>query len=479
MDIREIRFRRRFSINPDHVLRCPMGEMSFHRDWLNDCPGDPYPALERTDGVRETVGGGRYTLRGGACARLLGHYIPACTYTVAVGALAEGEAGIRLFGDAAAQTVAVRSDGAVVFRTAGGEQSVPFSISFPFTLRAVFGARFTEAYVRRGDGPEECVGRWESPIGWELFREDVFLSTPAALWVSGELAEIRRVEWFLDAGFTQADMKPMYYEDGTPILDDGRLYLTMSARESTGGYQAVVSWQPDTADFRLEGALFFDCGDGVWAPDIASCVVYDRETRRWLVWMCSFVHGHVLGRGVIGADPRRGVHVVDVRLMEPAPEGDYTCFGGVFGDEDPALIKVGGKWHLAICRVEGDGSYHYCHFVSDDPLDGFTFVDRTPEGDKTGGAFIPTPEGCVFACGSDFNARARYDIYPINDFSSRAPIRCDFDDGGFRGWGTVIPIPCGSRRKYVWITFDRHNGSTISRWNYGNLYVFDSETFPA
>jgi len=38
----------------------------------------------------------------------------------------------------------------------------------------------------------------------------------------------------------------------------------------------------------------------------------------------------------------------------------------------------------------------------------------------------------------------------------------------------VIPVPCGSRTKYMWMTFDRHGGSDFG-WSYGNIYVYESD----
>jgi hypothetical protein len=51
-----------------------------------------------------------------------------------------------------------------------------------------------------------------------------------------------------------------------------------------------------------------------------------------------------------------------------------------------------------------------------------------------------------------------------------------YPDGGFRGWGCVIPVTLGSRTRYFWLTFDRHNGSAYN-WSYGNIYCFEAEKF--
>jgi hypothetical protein len=49
----------------------------------------------------------------------------------------------------------------------------------------------------------------------------------------------------------------------------------------------------------------------------------------------------------------------------------------------------------------------------------------------------------------------------------------NYPDGGFRGWGTLMPIRQGSRTRYYWLTFDRRLGSDFN-WSYGNLYCFEA-----
>ena len=74
------------------------------------------------------------------------------------------------------------------------------------------------------------------------------------------------------------------------------------------------------------------------------------------------------------------------------------------------------------------------------------------------------------ACGNGFQKRANYRIYTKDGMITP---QFDFDDGGFRGWGTIIPVELGSRTRYFWLTFDRHNGSDFP-WSYGNWYCFEA-----
>jgi len=194
--------------------------------------------------------------------------------------------------------------------------------------------------------------------------------------------------------------------------------------------------------------------------------------------------------------------VVDVQLMdcESTTEGDPVnplrlqagitndfkavlsddrLWLGKSGDEDPDFVydREKGKWFMTICRgvkENGRNQYRYFLFESDEPFAGYKFRDCTLTGANTGGSIFRVGGRYYFACGSNFNVRAQYNIYDLNDFSKYEQVKCDFDDGGFRGWGTIIPVPCGNRTKYMWMTFDRHGGSSYN-WSYGNIYVYESD----
>jgi hypothetical protein len=271
-------------------------------------------------------------------------------------------------------------------------------------------------------------------------------------------------------------MRPVKYEDGTPIVENGRIFITATARNTEFKHQVVLSWCPTACDFKLEGALFFDMGDGYLCDDVASSVIYDRNAGEWKIAMCSFSRGHVVGFGKSISDPRFGINIIDIKTMPLAKEGDdKTKFVGFEHDEDPEFVFYNGCWYFAICR-SGEGGYHYYHFKSSD-FENFEFVAATDGYDKTGGSYVRTADGVYFCCGSDFKKRAVYDLYSIDNLG--APIKnleCDFDDGGFRGWGSIVMLPVGSRYKYFWITFDRHLGSHFN-WSYGNIHVFESESF--
>jgi hypothetical protein len=264
-------------------------------------------------------------------------------------------------------------------------------------------------------------------------------------------------------------MRPIRYENGAVMIEGGKVYFTASIRMEAGCYQGIFSWVPGTAEIALTGALFYDSGDGKWENDVAASLLYHREQKRWLLWVCSFAHDHILGHADFAGDVRFGVNVVDITLMEPADENaPRDSFLGFSADEDPDFFydEETKKWRMAICRAESlGGKYRYFFFSSDAPFSGYTFDGMGFPGCETGGSFVRVEDELFFLCGNDFTLRSDYRVYHKDGMDVA---RFDLPDGGFRGWGTLIPVPLGSRTRYFRLTFDRHGGSSDNR-SYGNL----------
>ena len=179
------------------------------------------------------------------------------------------------------------------------------------------------------------------------------------------------------------------------------------------------------------------------------------------------------GHAAFDGDVRYGVNVVDITLMECGTEEERWCFKGFAHDEDPDFFydAAQGRWYMAICRSdpENGGKYRYAFFTSDQPFDGYTLIGRGKPGEETGGSFVRIGGKTHFVCGNGFSLTSNYRIY---DEDGMSEAKFNFPDGGFRGWGTVIPVKQGTRMRYYWLTFDRHRGSDYN-WSYGNFYCFE------
>ena len=467
-------FKRKFAFSMYKDLRLSLGRMTFAKDFVNDTRGNLYPVLEKSADCCENVQHNRYQVASGEVRRWFCQFFPFASYELSA-TVQNGCAGFvfQLPDDQQAQILLERSK--VVFRAGKEEASVPVPAEagvVPVLLVTCRPGAF-DVYFNINGRPEFCT-TFSAPEFKKSRYFQTFSNSGVSLLVRSDVC-VKSVESFIDNGISIADIRPVRYEDGTVMVENGKIFLSVTIRQEAGGYQGILSWVPGTAEFELTGALFYDCGDGMWAGDVAASILFHRQRKEWLLWMTAFSHGHILGYGTMTGDPRFGVNVADVKLMDKAPESaPNEYFGGFTNDEDPDFYYDAdcGKWRMAICRARNSG-YRYFFFESDDPFTGYRFIGKgiKEEAAETGGSFVKIGNERFFICGNSSQKTSNYRIYSANGMSEA---RFDFPDGGFRGWGTLIPVPAGSRIRYYWLTFDRHLASSAN-WSYGNLYCFEGD----
>ena len=450
-----------------------LGEMSFVKDFVGDDRGDLYPIRYKSEGAKESVCSGKYRLDGGKVSRFICRLFPFASYEVTFSS-DEGEAGfVFLLKDVEAE---IGVSGQII-RYSCSEHSESMDIScVPRGERTLVVSLRPGAFdiYFRISGKAEYIGTIYEEAFSQSNREESFTAGGAFLAVSGRVT-VSCVSACVDNGVSIADIRPVKYEDGTAIFEDGKIYITASVRMQENAFQGIFSWVPGTAQFDMTGAVFYDPGDGFWRNYLAPVMIYNRRSGRWLVWVSSFEHKHILAKAEFEGDVRFGVNVVDVEIMPAASEeSEITDFVGFRGDEDPDIIydEKSRRWLMAICRLDQiTRAYGYFFFEADDPMGDFRYIGNT-SGSETGGSFVKCEGELFFICGNGTN-RSEYRIYGEGGMELA---KFDRPDGGFRGWGSVMPVRMGSRTRYFWLTFDRHRGSGYN-WSYGNLYCFEMSRY--
>ena len=470
MDLLHTEFKRMFSLPLYKKLRLPLAEMEFAKDFVTDRCGDLYPRLDATADAVDAVSHNTYLVSSGRVTRLFSAYFPYATYEV-TGKTETGRIGFRfLLPDGASATVSF-SAASLLYEADGVRTERPLpSVEAKRCMLVSSRPGHFDVYFKNSDGIEYfCT--LDAPRFRDANLYRVFSSAKAALTVEGN-AVVTGVLSYIDSGISVADLRPIRYENGEVMVKEGKIYLTASLRMQEEAIQGVLSWVPGTTDFALTGAVFYDAGDGRWCPDVAASLLYHRKEEKWLLWVPSFSHGHILGHASFAGDVRFGVNVIDITLMKNAPEGAaVTEFYAFPNDEDPDFFydERAGLWRMSVCRTDPEtNAYRYLFFASERPFDGYRFVGAGKTGAETGGSFVHVENELYFLCGNAFDKTSDYRIYHKDGVDAA---RFDYPDGGFRGWGTLIPVRKGSRTTYYWLTFDRHNGSDY-KWSYGKLYCF-------
>lgn len=465
-------FNRKFSASMYKNLSIKLGEMNFFKDFVNDTRGDLYPVRKKSIDCTEYVKNNQYILENGNISRMICQFFPFATYKITFSAT-DAEVGF-IFKLATAEAFVSMKDHIISFTCENHGETIEIPTALLHNENSLIiscrpGA--FDIYLDVNGKPE-----FQRTIYEEKFRESnqesVFSNSYAFLFASGSTT-IKEVVSYIDNGVSIADIRPVKYENGDVIQENGKIYFTASIRMQEGTFQGVFSWIPGTAEFDLTGTVFYDCGDGKWRNYVAPTILYDRNQKEWLVWVSSFEHKHILAYASLKGDPRFGVNLIDIKFMESASDtSSISEFLGFKGDEDPDLLydEKNNRWLLAICRINPETrSYGYVFFESDNPFKNFRYIGCGYEGAETGGSFVKMNGELFFVCGNDFK---KVSEYRICSGSGMETAKFNYPDGGFRGWGSVFPVKSGSRTRYFWLTFDRHNGSDYN-WSYGNLYCFE------
>ena len=483
MNFSDMTFIRKFSMNLYKNLNVPLSKMTFTSDFISTERGDLYPLISSDEGTREHVCAAGYSVSGGKAERLMAEFFPYGTYKMKISSV-KGRAGFAFVGPSVRAEVTVEMDEwetAIVIKHNDGEEKLPLhrEICDSFALIVTARPGHFDVYISEDD----CIEHFSTtkvPSFAKSNQMAFYQKTKVHTLVSGN-AFIKGAESYIDCGIGQADIRPFKYENGDLVMENGRIFITVSSRMAEGGYQSVLSWLPGTADFKMEGAIFYaNPNDVAIHGEVAAAYVFNRMDGKWHVWVRNGSAGHVLAYASFDFDVRFGINIVDVNPLPLMTEEnlDDRVLLGKKGDEDPDFTydKERKKWLFTLCRVDEEThKYRYFFLESDRPDSGYRFVGVGPAGEETGGSILRLDGKIFFVCGNSFKLTSNYRVYEWGKFDTFTNLKCDYPDGGFRGWGTIMPIRYGSRIRYFWLTFDRKLMSKTYNWSYGNLYCFEAE----
>ncbi len=223
----------------------------------------------------------------------------------------------------------------------------------PVRLRVQMQAVGANIYIE-SQGKSNLVGYPDFNDHFELRRKDLMGRYEFRLFGRLEAhskAEIDEALSALTPGNGQADIRAVTNQKGEPLLDQGRVWLTMTVRGRALPHpmQGVFSMNPSVFDLNFEGIIVFDMGDGLWRNELASHLFYDEPSKQWRGWTTGF---SALGtttkkeeKTILAIwsdrDPRRGFSVMKARPI--GMTGQHEDPHGVYDSE-------AGKWRLLLAE---------------------------------------------------------------------------------------------------------------------------------
>ncbi len=319
------------------------------------------------------------------------------------------------------------------------------------------------------------------PIGLSDFnryidlREKIYIQTfQSNLYLHMKEGQviINKIESALSSGIGLADIRAITYEDGEPLLDQGRLWYTMSIRGRALPHhlQGVFSMDPSVFDIKFEGVILFDREDGLLRNEVASHIFFDRKDQVWRGLTTGFSafarpeEEKQLLAVESKKDPRFGFSVMSANPL------------GIVGDvEDPHILfdTAAKKWRILTC--ENHDGYKAVMLESDEWNKGYQRIAGPVKHNSTGTSIQKI--GGERYCFSGSEERQIY-IYTYPDLKKAGTLDMDLppwdEKSGTRVWPNVVQLPEGYPSRYVALMMDRFNypGVQGPHWSYGALYLF-------
>ncbi|MDO6437841.1 hypothetical protein Q4534_10500 [Cyclobacterium sp. 1_MG-2023] len=362
----------------------------------------------------------------------------------------------------------------------GLSKEAPIEVNFPQNAR-LNGKLYLQMlgsglvlYLKDGDLPQ-VIAQSDFNHLIDLRKKEYLHSFQSHLFVALDSGEIKldKVLMGLSTGVGLADIRAITYEDGSPLLDKGRLWYTMSIRGRALPHhiQGVFSMNPSVFDIKLEGVILFDRGDGLLRNEVASHLVFDRNDNLWkglTTGFSAYANPELEKKQLLAIqsrrDPRFGFSIMEAKAF------------GVVGDiEDPHILydEEAKKWRMLTCVNEG--GYKAIVMEADEWDKGYVKIAGPVSHNSTGTSIQKI--GNEPYCFSGSSEREIF-IYTYPDLKEAGTLKMDLPpwdkSSGTRVWPNVVQLPEGYPFRYVALMMDRINypGMVGPNWTYGALYLY-------
>ncbi len=299
------------------------------------------------------------------------------------------------------------------------------------------------------------------------FQSNLFLHLK-----SGQVI-INKVESALTTGIGLADIRAITYENGDPLLDQGRLWYTISVRGRALPHhiQGVFSMDPTVFDIRFEGIILFDRNDGLLRNEISSHIYYDRRHDIWrglTTGFSAYANPESEKKQLLAIESKRDPRF-GFSIMSAVPIG-------MVGDiEDSHILfdSEAGKWRMLTC--ENQDGYKAVLLESDHWNKGYERIAGPVEHNSTGTSIQKI--GDQRYCFSGSSEREIF-IYTYPELKEAGTLKMDLPPWNgtsrTRVWPNVVQLPEGYPFRYVALMMDRFNYPDLKgpHWSYGALYLY-------
>lgn len=286
----------------------------------------------------------------------------------------------------------------------------------------------------------------------------------------------------LTAGVGQADFRIVTDGPGCkPYFENDRIFCTFSARAGFKYVKSVASFNPTLFDFRMEGVLFTNYGEGddLLRNDAVNHLFFDRTSGTWKA--CGVAWSTVSndlntktrrGSGIVAMEcAKNPLHGITVLTAHP------LVMEGGLKSEDPYFTfdPTTNKWRFATSTFE-KGGLRPCLWEADRWDGPYRRIAGPGQFDSTG-CQIMDFGGRKYVMTANKDRKLPIYAYPSLDYCGeleldRPPFGKDSMNG--RIFMAFAELPTGSPFRYIMLTMDRKNfpGMPSPNWTYGGMYFY-------
>ena len=299
---------------------------------------------------------------------------------------------------------------------------------------------------------------------------------------AGGTAVVSHAEMALTAGTGQADFRIVTDGPGCkPYFENDRIFCTFSARAGFKYVKSVASFNPTLFDFRMEGVLFTNYGEGddLLRNDAVNHLFFDRTSGAWkacgVAW--STVSNDLStktrrGSGIVAMEcAKNPLHGITVLTAHP------LVMEGGLKSEDPYFTfdPTTNKWRFATSTFE-TGGLRPCLWEADRWDGPYRRIAGPGRFDSTG-CQIMDFGGRKYVMTANKDRKLPIYAYPSLDYCGELELDCPpFGKDSMNGriFMAFAELPTGSPFRYIMLTMDRKNfpGMPNPNWTYGGMYFY-------
>ena len=296
----------------------------------------------------------------------------------------------------------------------------------------------------------------------------------------GGRAVLERAAVTLTAGVGQADFRIVTDGPGCrPYMENGRIFCTFSARAGLKYTKSVASFNPTVFDFRMEGILLTNYGDGdpLLRNDGVGHLFRDADGT-WKGVACGWsTTAHDLrassrqGSGLVACEskvnPLHGIHILQAHPLQV----------GTLKSEDPYFTfdAAANKWRLSTSSFAEKG-LRACLWESDKWDGPYEKIAGPVEFNSTG-CQVMDFGGTKYVMTA--NAHRKRPVYEYPSLKYLGELKLDFEPyneecSNGRIFTAFAELPEGFPYRYILLTMDRENFSGMPKpnWTYGAMYFY-------